>query len=341
MKNRKLQRLNGYDYSQEGVYFITIIIKDREKIFGEIINNEMILNEYGEISKKCWEGIPEHNENIILDEYCIMPNHIHGIIEVRNRHACSLQKKRNIQKIPVVIGSFKSAVTKLINRKQGFLSPTNKIYFQWQKSYHDRIVRNDVELEKIRNYIIENAENWEKDTEFKEIKSKEKFMENDIRVTGVMFYYNFICKRKLWYFSHNISMEQNSEDVEIGKLIDKNTYKREKKQILIDGVINIDFIDGNKVIHEVKKSRAISEAGIWQLKYYLYYLRNKGVEGVTGLIDFPVLKKRERININKDDVIEIEKKLEEIKEVVKMPLVPSKIDSGICKKCSYYELCYI
>lgn len=169
MKNRKPQRLNGYDYSQEGVYFITIVTKNRENIFGKIINKKVILNEYGEIAKECWKGIPKHNKNIILDEYCIMPNHIHGIIVVvGNRHACSLQNacslrddtKRNIQKIPVVIGGFKSAVTKLINRN-------NKIYFQWQKSYHDRIVRNDVELEKIRNYIIENAENLEKDIEFK------------------------------------------------------------------------------------------------------------------------------------------------------------------------------
>ena len=95
-------------------------------------------------------------------------------------------------------------------------------------------------------------------------------MIDDIRITGVMFYYHFVCNRKLWYFSHNISMEQNNDDVAIGKLIDEKSYDREKKQILIDGIINIDFIDGNKVIHEVKKSKAVSEAGIWQLKYYLY-----------------------------------------------------------------------
>ena len=166
-------------------------------------------------------------------------------------------------------------------------------------------------------------------------------MENDIRITGVMFYYNYVCKRKLWYFSHNISMEQNNDDVAIGKLLDEKSYDREKKQILVDGIINIDFIDGDKVIHEVKKSKAINKASIWQLKYYLYYLRNKGVEDVTGLVDYPLLKKRERINLSDEDILEIEKTLEEITDVVKLKLTPETIDSSICKKCSYYELCYI
>lgn len=166
-------------------------------------------------------------------------------------------------------------------------------------------------------------------------------MVDDIRITGVMFYYHFVCNRKLWYFSHNISMEQNNDDVAIGKLIDEKSYDREKKQILIDGIINIDFVDGNKVIHEVKKSKAVSEAGIWQLKYYLYYLKNKGVEDVSGLIDYPLLKKRERVNLSEEDIWEIEKILQEIKDTINLQFPPKTIDSHICKKCAYYELCYI
>ena len=91
-------------------------------------------------------------------------------------------------------------------------------------------------------------------------------------ITGLMFYYYWVCKRKLWYFYHEIGMEQGNENVQLGKLLDENTYKREEKHINIDNVINIDFIADKKILHEIKKSRKIEEAGIWQVKYYLYYL---------------------------------------------------------------------
>lgn len=89
------------------------------------------------------------------------------------------------------------------------------------------------------------------------------------RITGVMIYYYFVCKRKLWYFIHEISMEAENENVMLGKLLDENSYQRGDKHINIDNVINIDFIKEHKELHEVKKSRAIEEAGIWQVKYYL------------------------------------------------------------------------
>ncbi len=164
---------------------------------------------------------------------------------------------------------------------------------------------------------------------------------NNVRVTGVMFYYYFVCKRKLWYFYHDITMEHNSEDVAIGKLIDKSSYKREKKQILIDGIINIDFIDGGKVIHEIKKSRSIEEAGEWQLKYYLCYLKEKGIEGVTGLVDYPLLKKRKKIELTSSDEIKIEEVIKDIENTVTNIETPKLNNKRICKKCSYYELCFI
>ena len=108
----------------------------------------------------------------------------------------------------------------------------------------------------------------------------------DERITGVMIYYYFICKRKLWYFCHQINMEDNNENVQLGKLLDENSYKRDDKHIQIDGVINIDFIHYNRELHEIKKSRAVEEAGIWQLKYYLYYLEERGVKGIKGRIDY-------------------------------------------------------
>ncbi len=163
----------------------------------------------------------------------------------------------------------------------------------------------------------------------------------NIRVTGVMINYYFICKRKLWYFSHGIQMEQEHDNVIIGKLIDENSYGREKKHILIDGIINIDFMDGMKVIHEVKKSKSIEEAAKWQLKYYIYYLKKKGIDGVKGVIDYPTLKQRVKIELTREDEVEVEKILEEIQEIVSDSKIPDLLNNKVCKSCAYYEMCYV
>ena len=80
-------------------------------------------------------------------------------------------------------------------------------------------------------------------------------------------------------------MESDNENVMLGKLLDENSYRRDDKHINIDNVINIDFIKEHQELHEIKKSKAIEEAGIWQVKYYLYYLKQRGVKGLTAKID--------------------------------------------------------
>ena len=174
--NRKANRYKGYNYSSPGYYFVTICTRDRLPFFGKIENYKMILNECGEIAKKCWLETTEHFPKIKIEEFVIMPNHFHGIIIINdfvgNRHACSLQnnklniahacslqnthENRQHQKLPVIIGSFKSAVTKLIHRKYDK-------NFQWQKSYYDHIIRNESSLNKIREYIRKNPQNWDTD----------------------------------------------------------------------------------------------------------------------------------------------------------------------------------
>ena len=113
----------------------------------------------------------------------------------------------------------------------------------------------------------------------------------DDRITGVMVYYYFVCRRKLWYFCHDINMENENENVMIGRILDETSYKRDDKHVNIDNVINIDFIREHKEIHEIKKSKAIEEAGIWQTKYYLYYLKQRGVTQLKAKIDYPLLRK--------------------------------------------------
>lgn len=155
-----------------------------------------------------------------------------------------------------------------------------------------------------------------------------------------MIYYYFVCKRKLWLSCNEISMESENEDVCIGKFVDENSYKAERKHLLINNEINIDFIKKDGVIHEVKKSRRIEEASIWQVKYYLYYLLNNGVEGITAKIDYPLLKKVVEVELDESD----HEKLREIIEEINMILntkIPKFVEIGICKKCAFVDLCMI
>ena len=160
-------------------------------------------------------------------------------------------------------------------------------------------------------------------------------------ISGVMIYYYFVCKRKLWYFCKNINMENNSENVGIGKLIDEMSYSREHKHISIDQNINVDFLRDWKIIHDIKKSRAAEEASIWQIKYYIYYLEKKGIEVEKGVLDYPKLKKRIDVFLNDEDRMKLEKIMDKIREIkgLKVPLEVEK--KRICKKCAYFELCYV
>ena len=141
-------------------------LKTMNVFFGTIDDRTMILSETGIITEKLWQEIPAHFPFVKMDKFIIMPNHIHGIIIidnndylVGNRHACSSNEKRRYQKIPVIIGLFKSSVTRKINQVQ------NNCLFQWQKSYYDHIIRNENSLNDIRNYIMNNPLNWNTDKE--------------------------------------------------------------------------------------------------------------------------------------------------------------------------------
>lgn len=158
-------------------------------------------------------------------------------------------------------------------------------------------------------------------------------------ITGVMIDYYFICKRKLWLFSNYITLEQENENVLLGKLIDENSYSCEKKHILIDGTINIDFIKNWEVIHEVKKTESMEEANIWQLKYYLYFLKKRGINIKKGILDYPKLKKRKEIFLESGDEQNIEQMIENIEKIIFREEIPKFEKTKICKKCAYYDYC--
>ena len=162
-----------------------------------------------------------------------------------------------------------------------------------------------------------------------------------IRVTGVMIYYYFVCKRKLWYFCHDINMESDNENVLLGKILDEGSYSREDKHINIDNVINIDFIKEQRELHEVKKSRAIEEASVWQVKYDLYYLKQRGVGEIKGKIDYPLLKKSIFVELSDEDVEKIEGIIDEITQISQKEEVPVFSELKICNNYAYHDLCFI
>lgn len=160
-------RLADWDYSSAGYYFVTICTQNRACHFGNIVQSSMNLSPIGEIAYKYWEDIPKHFDDVSIDQFIIMPNHIHGIIiisepTVETRHAVSLQKQTFGNPIPnslpTIIRSYKSAVTKWCNE--------NDHTFLWQRNYHEHIIRNEKELDRIRGYIINNPANWNEDENF-------------------------------------------------------------------------------------------------------------------------------------------------------------------------------
>lgn len=154
-----------------------------------------------------------------------------------------------------------------------------------------------------------------------------------------MIYYYAVCKRKLWYFIHEIQMEQDNDLVAIGKMIDEEAYQRNEKHMNIDNIINIDFIHAKNVLHEVKKSNKIEEASILQVKYYLYYLKMRGVNK-TAVIDYPLLKQTVTVELTKEDEQKMEEIIKNIHEIENQK-VPEMTLKKICKSCAYYDLCSI
>jgi putative transposase len=154
-------RLKGYDYSEPGIYFITICTKDREPFFGEIINKKIKLSAIGKIVSDCWFDLPNHYPNIILDEFIIMPNHVHGIIIITNRREIKINHG-----IPEFIRAFKSFSSRRINKLniinvETGLRPVSTTHSRktsgvWQLRYYDHIIRSKRELNMIRSYIKNN-----------------------------------------------------------------------------------------------------------------------------------------------------------------------------------------
>lgn len=179
--HRKSIRLVGYDYSQAGLYFVTLVCQDRAQLFGDIKDGIMYLNEFGQIAADEWLHTQEVRDNVVLHEFVVMPNHIHGIIEILFPKESSNivgAFKSPSQTIGAIIRGYKIATIKRIKEleSKGELqfaptaptAPTREViksldYKIWQRNYYEHIIRDEKAYINISNYIIENPLNWEED----------------------------------------------------------------------------------------------------------------------------------------------------------------------------------
>ncbi len=199
LPTRRSVRLDGYDYSQPGMYYVTVCAGGRKCLFGKVLDGGIVLTAIGEAVRRCWLAIPDHFPNVALDACVIMPNHVHGIItieakavrtavdqgfrqrrawqavrsiescrddekDIRAWHASPLQEPRAGRPgkgtIGAIIGSFKSAAAREAKRIPGEASPD-----LWQRGYYEHIISSESGLNQIRRYIAENPANWSTDEE--------------------------------------------------------------------------------------------------------------------------------------------------------------------------------
>ena len=190
--HRRSIRLKEYDYSQEGLYFITFCCQNRLHLFGKIISGKMMLNDAGKIAEKCWLEIPEHFKNVILHDFVIIPNHVHGIIEFKNNDLnntvganqyspknvsieetkivssidTNIDSSKQMPKSPSktigsVIRGYKIGVTKWMRQNRNVTDV-------WQRNYYEHIIRNDIAYCRISEYIKNNPKKWDEDKFFKQ-----------------------------------------------------------------------------------------------------------------------------------------------------------------------------
>ncbi|TCN65405.1 transposase [Acetobacteroides hydrogenigenes] len=176
--HRQSIRLKGYDYSQAGLYFVTLCLYGRACLFGHIENAEMILNDSGRTAQQCWLDIPNHYPNVVLHEYVIMPNHVHGIVQIVDdggygecRGVCKgeiffapavdpTDEQMVIRGTSRTIGSmlrgFKIGVTK-------WMRQNTNVQNIWQRNYYEHIIRNEQSYQNIAEYIVDNPVKWKDD----------------------------------------------------------------------------------------------------------------------------------------------------------------------------------
>jgi putative transposase len=161
-------RLKNFDYTSSGAYFITICTHERRLLFAAIDDGFVTPTKIGSIVTDCWSAIPNHFPDVGLDSFVLMPNHLHGIIVLSKSAVGNRRQPGPLQSQPwspsgslgTIVRSFKSAVTNIVNKER--LTAASPI---WQRNYYEHVIRKDEDMNRIRQYIIENPKNWPSDRE--------------------------------------------------------------------------------------------------------------------------------------------------------------------------------
>lgn len=164
-----------------------------------------------------------------------------------------------------------------------------------------------------------------------------------MNITGTITNYYFHCKRQCWLFANRINLEDNSEDVRMGKVLHQLADEKRGKKKIFGENEKYDHITDEYVV-ELKKSDTDIESAKWQLLFYLYDLRKKGIER-KGRLEFSEITKQKRKTINvilaKETEKELLNHLENIKKLIESERPPAPVNKPFCKKCAYYSYCYI
>lgn len=188
------------------------------------------------------------------------------------------------------------------------------------------------------------------------------------KFTGTQINYYFVCKRKLWLFSHNLELETESDLVHLGRLLHEQGYKRKLKEVSVDR-IKVDFLERKEaraasdtadeegapeveiqkstgapssiVIHEIKRSRSMHDAHVFQLLYYIYYLKmNYNANVSSGMLHYPLLKTNVPVDLTEQRVKQVEDVMTDIKRTISLPNPPAAVWIKPCKSCAYREMCW-
>ncbi|MEW5701702.1 MAG: transposase [Candidatus Zixiibacteriota bacterium] len=163
---RRSVRLRGYDYTRAGAYFLTICTEDRAMSLGIVGNDSVVLNTLGQVVADSWLWLARQYDYVELDEWIIMPNHLHGIVVVGREDAGGSRTAPTAipdverKSIGRVVGAFKTVSTKHVNRIKGTPGAT-----PWQRNYYEHVIRDDDELNRVRLYIQCNPARWAMDRE--------------------------------------------------------------------------------------------------------------------------------------------------------------------------------
>lgn len=162
----------------------------------------------------------------------------------------------------------------------------------------------------------------------------------DVRITGIMLNYYYVCHRKLWLYANYLNMEHTSERVKLGEILHEDSFKDfEEKELIFDNLICIDIKDED-YIHEVKISDKMIQPGVMQIAYYLYYLKSFGIIK-KGTIRYPLQKKVLEVELTKDLEEELKRAMEDIKRILSLEKPPKIEEKPYCKKCAYFEFCFV